>query len=373
MSYNLRIPEMGSDDDGSTLGIDMLMNNKKKFAENVSDGDDSYPGIQVGKMDDSSTDIEILSEKMDNNINTNNANFRRAFSEASDDDDWKPKPQYNSQDILNMKRELLYQFDRLEKKGVKIPRKFTLSSSLEEMKTEYERLKRDREVDAGIRFQRRMLMASVTGIEFLNERFDPFDFKLSGWSESIHENISDYDDVFEELYDKWKGSAKLAPELRLLFMVGGSAVWFHISNSMFKTMPGIDQVFKQNPDLRRQFAEATMNTMAQNANGPIPGMGGASQGGLAGLMGLFSGGQTGGVSTSGAPQQPRPHMKGPSDVDDLLNELRRETLSNNDVEVISVTTGEQLSELADDASIGGLLSDKPLKKKKVSKRRTLNL
>ena len=38
-----------------------------------------------------------------------------------------------------------------------------------------------------------MLMACVTGIEFLNGKFDPFDLKLDGWSESVHDGINDYD------------------------------------------------------------------------------------------------------------------------------------------------------------------------------------
>jgi hypothetical protein len=27
--------------------------------------------------------------------------------------------------------------------------------------------------------------------------------KLDGWSDSVYENIDDYDDTFEELYDKY--------------------------------------------------------------------------------------------------------------------------------------------------------------------------
>ena len=35
----------------------------------------------------------------------------------------------------------------------------------------------------------KMLMACVTGIEYLNNRFDPFDVKLEGWSESVPTKI----------------------------------------------------------------------------------------------------------------------------------------------------------------------------------------
>tara|TARA_B100001094_G_C17953311_1_gene681716 strand:- start:181 stop:891 length:711 start_codon:yes stop_codon:yes gene_type:complete len=107
-----------------------------------------------------------------------------------------------------------------------------------------------------------MLMACVTGIEFLNGKFDPFDIKLDGWSESVHENVNDYNEVFEELHEKYKDRAKMAPELKLLFMVGGSAFMFHLTNTMFKSqLPGMGDIMKQNPDLMKQFANAAVNSM----------------------------------------------------------------------------------------------------------------
>jgi hypothetical protein len=54
-----------------------------------------------------------------------------------------------------------------------------------------------------------MLMAVINGIEFLNGRFDPFDIKLDGWSEQVNENITDYDDIFGELYEKYKSKASM--------------------------------------------------------------------------------------------------------------------------------------------------------------------
>ena len=48
-------------------------------------------------------------------------------------------------------------------------------------------------------------MAAVTGLEFLNNKFDPFSVNLDGWSESVNESIFDYDEIFEELYAKYGG------------------------------------------------------------------------------------------------------------------------------------------------------------------------
>ena len=57
-----------------------------------------------------------------------------------------------------------------------------------------------------------MLMAAVSAFEFLNNKFDPFDLKLDGWSESITENLDEYDDVFGELHEKY-GGKQMSPDL----------------------------------------------------------------------------------------------------------------------------------------------------------------
>lgn len=237
-----------------------------------------------------------------------------------------------SQDeILDRKREILYQLDRLEKRGVKLPRRYTLATPLEEMQNEYERIKRDRELDSSIQFQKRMLMAAVTGIEFLNNRFDPLDIKLNGWSQSFHDGLEDYNECCEELAEKYRGKGKIAPELKMLMMVSGSAFMFHLQNRYFKSMPGLDQVFSQNPDLMRQFAGAAMNTAAQQsaANGDAGGAG------FANILGDLFGG------APSMPAGPTQRMRGPRDVDDLLRDLEQQQTAVPGVEVQSVADSDE--------------------------------
>ena len=113
-----------------------------------------------------------------------------------------------------------------------------------------------------------MLMACINGIEFLNGKFDPFDIKLDGWGEQVNENITDYDEIFSELHDKYKTKAKMAPELKLLFQLGGSAMMVHMTNSMFKSsMPGMDDIMRQNPELMQQFTQAAANSMGNSNPG----------------------------------------------------------------------------------------------------------
>ena len=51
---------------------------------------------------------------------------------------------------------------RLNVQGIK---KFNMSSKLEEMQEEYDRVKHEREIESSVKFQRKCLMALVTGAE----------------------------------------------------------------------------------------------------------------------------------------------------------------------------------------------------------------
>ena len=158
------------------------------------------------------------------------------------------QPKKSREDILKEKFNYLKKLETIEKKGIRLSKQYTMDSSLEEMIGEYESIKSERETSNSVKFQGRMLMAAVTGLEFLNNRFDPFDFKLDGWSEQVNENVDDYDDIFGELHEKYSSKAKMAPELKLLFQLSGSAIMLHMTNTMFKSsMPGLDDLLRPNP------------------------------------------------------------------------------------------------------------------------------
>lgn len=143
-----------------------------------------------------------------------------------------PSEGYKS--IEDEKADLLNRIARLGKKGLNTSARLTVYSDIEDIRAEYKRLVYSIEVDQSVKFQRRMLVACVSGIEFLNKKFDPFDLELDGWSENVMENQEDYDGVFEELFQKYRSKVSVAPEIKLMFMVGGSAMMFHLSKSMFK-------------------------------------------------------------------------------------------------------------------------------------------
>ena len=202
-------------------------------------------------------------------------------------------PQMSKEELLREKFKILQKLEELETKGIRLTKKYTMESSLLEMKGEYETHVEEREKKNSIKFQQKLLMTAITGIEFLNNKFDPFDLKLDGWSEQINENVDDYDEIFAELHEKYKSKAKMAPELKLLFQLGGSAIMLHMTNTMFKSaMPGMDDIMRQNPELMKQFTQAAVNTMSQSA----PNFGN--------FMGDMMGGMGGGGGGGGGQQQP---------------------------------------------------------------------
>ncbi len=250
------------------------------------------------------------------------------------------------------KTDLINKLQRLEKKGFPVSRKFTMDNSLDEIKSEFDRLVDARQLENSIKFQRQMMVGLVTGLEMMNEKFNPLDWKLDGWSESVHENIEDFDEVFEELYDKYKGKGNTPPEARLLFMLAGSGFMFHMSNSFFrKQAPSMDDIFAQNPGLRAQFATAAASAagpgfgnfmnMAMGSKGggqspaPAPFQAPQAPGGpggmfyqpsAAGAMPPSTSVPLASMPQSSAAQEPprvaRKEMKGPSGVDDILNTFR---------------------------------------------------
>ena len=171
----------------------------------------------------------------------------------------RPSKGYTSVD--EEKTDLLNKLARLEKKGFNVNKRLNAYSNLEELRSEVKRITYSIDVEQSIRFSRRMLIACVTGLEFLNKRYNPFEIQLEGWSESVMENVDDYDGVFEELYVKYRSKDTVAPEIKLIMMLGGSAMMFHLTNSMFKTaLPNMNDVLKQNPDLVKNMMTAVQNT-----------------------------------------------------------------------------------------------------------------
>lgn len=254
------------------MGVELLANqnntktiekDKKSFGY-TSDGDNNSEKENdfFLKQDDSPSETKKINVPIGSDPIMNTEHYTQ-----DNDSDYKPIHMMGAQDIKNEKIDLIYKFKRLESQGIRTTMNYNMNSSLDDMRNEYIKLKKQREITNSIKFQRKAMMAIITGVEFMNSKFDPFDIKLDGWSESINDGILDYDEVFEELAEKYSGKSEMAPEIKLLMMLGGSAFMFHLTNTMFKTsIPGMDDIMKQNPDLMKQFAKAAVSSIGKENN-----------------------------------------------------------------------------------------------------------
>jgi hypothetical protein len=321
---------------------DILSNNSRnsisKAKEEAYDEDDNYG------EDDEEDEEEDDYSSIESNRNTKSKKSRKYEEDdeddEEDDDEEEPKKQKSYEEIQQEKQKLLFNLERLQKQGYPPSKRYSMASSYEDMQFEHDRLKKQRDVEKSIKFSRKILMALVSGVEFLNGKFDPFDVKLEGWSENIMENVSDYDEVFEELHDKYSDSVKMAPELKLIAMVAGSGFMFHLTNSLFKSAtPKLSDILKQNPDIMRNISEAAAKNMGSTINqefGQGDFIGNMMKEGINMKMNQQRPGPVGPMGqyaqqSGGRPGQAK--MSGPVGIDELLNELN--TGTRDDVSVSS--------------------------------------
>ena len=202
------------------------------------------------------------------NINNNNNNNDADDDEEDDDDDdddsmTSAVSKQSGISNESEKLDLLMKLDNLRSRG-HIVRDYDLTSKLLDIKKETHRIQRSIEVNSSIKFQQKMLMALVSGLEYGNKRFDPFSIDLEGWSENVFENIEDFNTVFERLYDKYRKRGEMSPEIELMLTLAGSAFMFNMSNQLFKS---VNQPFQgQMRNLRESVKNAFNQSQNQNQN-----------------------------------------------------------------------------------------------------------
>ena len=160
----------------------------------------------------------------------------------------------------------------VEKHGVQLTREYTRHDDPDEMEAEIKIHKERRNKENQVKFYKRILLNVCCGAEFLNEKYNPFEFKLKDWSKSMASDMDDYTEVLEEIYEKYKGTGgKFSPEIRLLFMILMSGVFFHISQTLFGA-EGLGKAVQSNPNVMTKI------------------MGGLMGGKAGGLASMFGGG-----------------------------------------------------------------------------------
>ena len=267
---------------GDLDNLESELNNLSSAANTSSDPDKkSLSGINndlfgiggFSKAEEINLNTNDIEENNDSNLgNATSASMGTTktwdgFAKMNEMPSVAPMNNLNEKEKRRKKRTMLKKMEEWSEKGHFKMSNLSLDSPFDEIEDEYESVLEDKRRKDSIKLQGWWFMTFVNSVEYANAAFNPFDLNLDGWGEQISEDIDSYDEIFGELYEKYKGG-KMAPELSLLLRVGFSAAVLNFSNkALSSATPAFNDVIKQNPDLMRMFTDATVNSMSQQSPG----------------------------------------------------------------------------------------------------------
>ena len=259
-------------------------------------------------------------------------------------------PKMSEDAIMKKKYELLRKFERLNKMGVPIRKRFTMDSPLDEMEMELEFVRKEKAMDSTIKQFSEWFITGMSAMEWGSKNVNMikmFGLQLDGLSQSAQMNVGDLEEDFEELYDLYGDQMRMHPLVRIPMRTCFMVYMVHLTNQMAMKapVPNIQEILKQNPDIARQMAAQAMQNQTQQfrqqsqqqqtvnvptfPSAPAPAPPQQDSNPLAGLMSFL-----GGVNTPPPPTQPtrtipiKPvrEMKSPSGmgIGDILNKIQKE-------------------------------------------------
>ena len=335
-SYKFRVKDNGSDRINTNLNDLEKLNT---YHNTFSDTKKASPLFKVTKSPEHTSTANVTSQETRHysSQSLENDPSSRRFGQDMENNSYGVyhKPEMTAYELRRAKREVYENLQKLKDKGIRIPH-FTEDSDLDEMNDYYEMKSSDLRRRKGVRTMRKVVTTGASLVEFVFGKWNPLNLELEGWSESMNENITDFDDVFEEFADKYfRDRSKLPVEIRLVGLILWSALSFHFSNQMAKNMMKNGGKFMgmSMSDMGGMFG---MNRAPQeppmNSNTPVQETMRRPTGGF-GTQGSVN------IPRSGGQQMPMREMSAPQGVDDIISELRKD-LGENDDDEFSVSTSK---------------------------------
>lgn len=141
---------------------------------------------------------------------------------------------------------------------ISAPMSVTMHSSMTDIQTVYEIMLETYQKRQAVQSYRKMIVMGSTITEWMNNKYDPFDVHLNGWSQEVYSSVDtgDYDEIFRELHEKYKSDSQMSPEMRLMMMLAGSAFMHH---TFHKTTKAAEKMFAglgATPGVQRPTARA---------------------------------------------------------------------------------------------------------------------
>lgn len=267
-----------SENSMTSFGLTNIINDNmlpvKKDIDNLEIENNETTGIDINQEDNEYDE----DEGEDENEYTEEGDEYTEEGEYSEDDESNNDDHVDSVEVLHAKqlvakRDLVYKIQQLQQKLYDVelsPKTFTTADSLSELQSEYDRLTRIKQQKNTRDWYRKILFGVTKGIEWANHKWDPVGLKLDGWSTEVASNVDEFDEIFDELSEKYGGTvaSKMSPEIRLIILILYSGISYSISQTLVQDhskRPEFTEIINKDPVLRERFMRAATEAHMEKA------------------------------------------------------------------------------------------------------------
>lgn len=233
----------------TTLDIKSLMNTdkiKNEDNELLDDIDDLMKDdIMNNYNKDDNNDDDVNNDNNDNDgVNNDDAeeNIEEQQSDPSEinPNDFKEILDNGEFDNLSPQQQRIIKYDLLMKladlvktNGIQITTDYNMNSNYYDIKREYDYHVRVRGKKRTISTIYSGIICAAKGLEFLNNKFDPFGLNINGFTLNLESSREELLDVLMELYDKYLSTQgkEISPEMQLVFIFIKALVMTMVTNT----------------------------------------------------------------------------------------------------------------------------------------------
>ena len=228
----------------TTLDIKSLMNTdkiKNEDNELLDDIDDLMKDdIMNNYNKDDNNDDDVNNDNNDNDGVNNDDAEENIEEQQSDPNDFKEILDNGEFDNLSPQQQRIIKYDLLMKladlvktNGIQITTDYNMNSNYYDIKREYDYHVRVRGKKRTISTIYSGIICAAKGLEFLNNKFDPFGLNINGFTLNLESSREELLDVLMELYDKYLSTQgkEISPEMQLVFIFIKALVMTMVTNT----------------------------------------------------------------------------------------------------------------------------------------------
>lgn len=212
-------------DDIDDLMKDDIMNNYNKDDNNDDDvNNDNNDNDDINDIND---DVEENKEQQSDPSEINPNDFKEILDNGEFDN-------LSPQQQRIIKYDLLMKLaDLVKTNGIQITTDYNMNSNYYDIKREYDYHVRVRGKKRTISTIYSGIICAAKGLEFLNNKFDPFGLNINGFTLNLESSREELLDVLMELYDKYLSTQgkEISPEMQLVFIFIKALVMTMVTNT----------------------------------------------------------------------------------------------------------------------------------------------